>query len=227
MAGRLEGKRVLVTHAERYMGPPIVELFRAEGAQVVADTRELRAGGEAEAAVGEAGALDVLVANLAESNRPGPVGQIRDEDWAALFEVLVHPLMRLVRAAAPGMVARGAGKVVAITSAAPLKGVPGFSAYCAARGAQNAFVRAVGLELARHNVQVNAIAQNFVENVTYYPPEVLADAAERERLLKRIPARRFARGVETAELALFLASPQSDFIVGQVVPFAGGWVTTG
>jgi len=225
MAGRLADKRVLVTHAERYMGPPIVELFRAEGAHVVADTHALRAPGEAERVVAEAAPLDVLVANLAESNHPAPVGDIRDEDWAALFETLVHPLMRLVRAAAPGMVARGAGKVVAVTSAAPLKGVPGYSAYCAARGAQNAFVRAVGLELARHGVGVNAIAQNFVENVTYYPPEMLADAAVRERLLKHVPARRLAKGSETAELALFLASPQSDFLVGQVVPFCGGWVT--
>jgi 2-keto-3-deoxy-L-fuconate dehydrogenase len=84
----------------------------------------------------------------------------------------------------------------------------------------------VGLEAARHQVQVNAIAQNFVENPTYYPPEMLADSAQVQRLLKMIPARRIAKGVETAELALFLASAHSDFIVGQIIPFAGGWVTT-
>lgn len=226
MGDRLAGKRVLVTMADRYMGPAIVELFRAEGADVVDDRRDLTQDGAADAAVSEAGAIDVLVANLAEPPHQAPVGAIDDADWHRLFDVLVHPLMRLVRAATPAMVERGSGKIVAVTSAAPLRGIPLVSGYCAARGAQNAFIRAVGLELARNGVHVNAIAQNYVHNDTYYPPGLTEDERFVERMRQVVPVRRLGEGRETAELALYLASEHSGFMVGQVLPFAGGWVTS-
>jgi 2-keto-3-deoxy-L-fuconate dehydrogenase len=223
MTGRLSDKRVLLTQASEYMGPAIAELFRAEGAELIAETSDLRAPGACERAVAEAGALDVLVANLAHAPRSAGVCEIADADWHALFDALVHPLMRLVRAAAPAMIARGRGKIVAITSAAPLRGIAGSAAYCAARGAQNAFVRAAGLELAPHGVQLNAVAQNYVENDTYYPRALVESERFRRHLARNVPAQRAAESWESAELALFLASDRSDFMVGQVVPFAGGW----
>jgi 2-keto-3-deoxy-L-fuconate dehydrogenase len=208
------------------MGPPIVELFRNEGATVIADVRDLRADEAADEAVRDAGELDVVIANLAEPPRMAATCDIRDEDWHALFDALVHPLMRITRAALPAMIERKSGKIVAITSAAPLRGLPKGAAYCAARGAQNAFVRAAGIESARHNVQINAVAQNYVENDTYYTKEMLADETLMARMKRAIPAGRLAKGSESAELALFLASDKSDFIVGQIIPFAGGWTTT-
>lgn len=220
---RLGGKHVLVTHASDYMGPPIVELFRSEGAIVHADSSDLRGEGACERAVADAGPLDVLVANLAHPPRAAAVTDVQDADWTALFDALVHPLMRLVRSASRVMIERGRGKIVAVTSAAPLRAIPGASAYCAARGAQNAFVQAVGLELAPHNVQLNAIAQNYVRNNTYYPDELIASERFQRHLARNVPAKRLGRPEETAELALFLASDKSDFIVGQVLPFAGGW----
>jgi 2-keto-3-deoxy-L-fuconate dehydrogenase len=226
MGERLQGRRILVTSAGTYMGPAIVELFTDEGADVVADTRDLVPPAAAAEAVADAGAIDVLVANLATPPRPARAQEIDDADWEALFDHLVHPLMRLVRAALPPMLDRGAGKVVAITSAAPLKGIAGASAYAAARGAQNAFVRSVGLEVAGQGVQVNAVAQNYVKNDVYYSEEMLADADLVARMERAVPAGRLAEGWESAELALFLASDRSDFFVGQIVPFAGGWTTT-
>lgn len=225
MSGRLAGRRALVTSADDYMGPAVAELFAEEGADVVADRRDYREPGAAEAAVSEAEPFDVLVANLGAPPTPGWAQNITDEAWTTLFDRLVTPLMRLVRAALPAMIERRAGKVVAITSAAPLRGIPGASAYTAARGAQNAFIRSVGLEVARFNVQVNAVAQNYVENPTYYPPEAMADDAHRDRLLRDVPIGRLAAGRESAELALWLASDRSDFVVAQIVPFAGGWAT--
>ena len=222
---RLENKRVLVTQASDYMGPAICALFRAEGAVVEADERDLTHPEACAQGVAEAGEIDVLVANLAYPPRSAGIGDVTDADWAALFDHLVHPLMRLVRAAAPAMIARGRGKVVAITSAAPLRGIPGASAYCAARGAQNAFVRAVGLELAPHNVQVNAVAQNYVDNDTYYPASLRETERFQKHLARHVPAKRVARGDESAELALFLASDKSDFLCGQAIPLSGGWVT--
>lgn len=227
MSDLLQGKRILVTNAEQYMGPPIVRVFRDEGADVIASTDNLSDPDAPARIVNAAGRVDVLVANLLERNWFEALAQdIRDEDWLAYFDDMVHSLMRLTRAVLPQMIERQSGKVVAVTSAAPLRGIPKVSAYCTARGAQNAFVRAAGIEVARHNVQINAIAQNYVENRTYYPPELLADEDLMKRMLKVIPAKRLGKGEETAHLAAFLASDRSNFIVGQIFPFAGGWITT-
>lgn len=225
MTGMLRGKRVLVTQADTYMGPAIATRFEAEGAQVHADTSDLRPPGAVEAALQAAGPVDVLVANLALPPLPSPAQAQGDEDWHALFDALVHPLMRLVRGALPQMLERRAGKVVAVTSAAPLRGIPGVSAYCAARGAQNAYLRAVGLEVAADNVQVNAIGQNYVRNPTYYPDGLIESERFIKHLQRNVPAKRVAEGHETADLAAFLASDRSNFICGQVIPFSGGWTT--
>lgn len=226
MPGQLEGLRALVTQCTDYMGPPIAELFEEEGADVIRSEGILRSDEQVRALVADAGPLDIIAANLAHDPRGAKLGEIRDADWSALFGSMVDPLMWLVRAAAPGMTERGGGKIVAVTSAAPLRGIPGVSAYCAARGAQNSFVRAAGLELAPANIQVNAIAQNYVSNAEYYPPELVATERFQTHLKHNVPAGRIADPRETAELAVFLASQRSNFIVGQVVPFAGGWATT-
>ena len=227
MGERLRDKRVLVTQSAAFMGPAIAALFASEGARVVADDSDLRADGACERAVelavDKAGAIDVLVANLAHPPQASPVEEIQDGDWHALFDSLVHPLMRLVRAAAPAMIAHRAGKIVVIGSAAPLRGIARNSGYCAARGAQNAFVQAVGLELAPHGVQINVIAQNYVQNPTYFPPGLLASDRFQQHIARNVPAQRTAESWESAELALFLASNNSDFLCGQVIPFAGGW----
>jgi 2-keto-3-deoxy-L-fuconate dehydrogenase len=152
-----------------------------------------------------------------------PIEELTDEDWFVLFDRLVHPLMRLVRGIAPAMKAQGSGKIIAVTSAAPLVGISRTAGYCAARGAQNAFIRSVGLELTRDNIQVNAIAQNYVSNDTYYSEDFVATPKFREHLNKYVPRRDIADAVETAELALYLSLDSTRHMVGQVIPFAGGW----
>ena len=72
---------------------------------------------------------------------------------------------------------------------------------------------------------VTAIAQNYVENPTYFPPALTGDPEKLARMVKNIPAGRLARSEESARLAVYLASEDADFFIGQVVPFAGGWVT--
>lgn len=226
MADRLKGKRALITQASDYMGPAISELFGSEGAEVVPSNDDLTVPENAARVVAAAQPLDILIANLAHPPEAQPATKIGDAEWQRLFDRLVHPLMRLVRAALPEMLERKRGKIVAVTSAAPLRGIPNTAAYCAARGAQNAFIRAVGIEVAAKGVQVNAIAQNYVQNDTYFPKDLLATERFQKHLARNVPAGRVAAGRETAELALFLASDHSDFIVGQIVPFAGGWTTT-
>ncbi len=226
MGNRMEGRRVLVTQAEDYMGPAIAELFEAESAKVTRVNGVIDSAAQVATMLEEAGDLDVVIANLARDPTSTPVADIDDDRWRALFATMVDPLMWLVRAAAPAMVGLGGGKIVAVTSAAPLRGIAGSAAYCAARGAQNAFVRAAGLEFAADNVQINAIAQNYVSNEAYYPDELVASERFQKHLARNVPSNRIAESWESAELALFLASDKSNFIVGQVVPFAGGWVTS-
>ena len=134
----------------------------------------------------------------------------------------MHPLHRLVRAVMPQMIERRQGKIIVMGSVSALRGMLNWSAYSAARGAQLAYVQAVGVEAASKNVQVNALAQGFVENPSYFPPEYVETPELQERL-KSVPAGRLATAREDALFVLFLAGDESDFFVGQVFPFAGGW----
>jgi 2-keto-3-deoxy-L-fuconate dehydrogenase len=226
MGNRYEGKRVLVTQVDRYMGKPLAKAFAAEGAEVITDDSPLDTTASIDALAEQAGPMDILVANFAEDPLPRSFANVADEDIDRLFNAIVFPFMRTVRKIGAAMQERGHGKIIAVTSAAPLRGLPGYSAYAAARGAQNAFVRTVGLELAPHNVQFNAIAQNFVKNERYFPDEFINSEAFKQDWLPQIPTGVVAEEEETAELALYLASDKCTHMVAQVIPWAGGWVTT-
>ena len=222
---RLAGKRVVITQADDYMGPATAAVFAEEGAVVNADTRDLTKPGACEALVADAGHVDVLIANLASANFGGtPASELSDENWATCFDMMVHPLHRLVRAVLPQMTARRAGKIVVYGSATALKGLKTVAAYSAARAAQVGYVQAVGVEVAPDNVQVNLIAQNYVENPVYYPPELQDNERFQASLKRQVPLGRLATAREDALFALFLASEESNFFVGQAIAFSGGWV---
>jgi 2-keto-3-deoxy-L-fuconate dehydrogenase len=228
MQHTLTDKRVLITQAAEFMGPALCEVFAEQGAEVVASTADL-APPEAAAqvvvqAVRDAGPLDVLVANLALRAPTTPAVEVGEDEWRTVFAALVDPLPRLVRAAAPAMIARRSGKVLVVGSASALRGMKRASTYSAARGAQLAYVQAVGVELAPHQVQVNAIAQNFVDNPTYFPPEVQANPRFQERLAREVPLGRLVGAREDALFATYLCSSAADCFVGQVFPVCGGWV---
>lgn len=218
-------RTALITCVQKYMGPAIKARFEADGIRVVTGDYPMTSQADCEALVASAGEIDILVANLAEPPMTGPVQDIRNDDWTLLFDALVHPLMYLVRAVTPQMLARGSGKIIAVTSAAPLRGIPNNAAYCAARGAQNGFIKAVGLELARANIQVNAIAQNYVNNNSYYPDDILDNPKFLDHVKRNVPTNRVAPPEETAELAAYLASENCTHMGGQILPFAGGWAT--
>ena len=223
MSGRLSGQRVVVTDAAEFMGPAVCDLFREEGAEVLADRRDLTDLAAAERLIEEAGRVDVLIANLAATFADAPAHEIADGELDRMLDRLVRPLHRLTRAVLPQMIGRRRGKIVVVGSASALRGSPRRAAYAAARGAQHAYVKAVGVEVAPHNVQVNATGQTFVENPTYFPPEYQATDEFKKRL-EQVPAGRLSTGREAAQLILFLAGPESDFLCGQVFPYAGGWV---
>lgn len=224
--GRLAGKRALITQAKDYMGPATAEHFTREGADVATDDTVLTDPDKPKEIIEAAGDIDILVANLASENLYGKlVDGLSDDDFEHAFEVMVYPLHRLVRAVAPQMKERGAGKIIVFGSAVPLKAMGRLAAYSAARGAQISYVKSVGIELARDNIQLNLIAQNWVENPAYYPPEMQENPKFQANLKREVPLGRLARAEEDTALAVFLASDESDFFVGQAIPFSGGWAT--
>ncbi|MBP7669910.1 MAG: SDR family oxidoreductase [Ferrovibrio sp.] len=219
----LEGKRILITQADTFMGPMLCEVFREQGATVIADDRALADPALPAELVASAGDIDVLVANLAIPAPATPAAQVGEEEWREAFAHMVDPLPRLCRAVLPQMLARRAGKILLMGSASALRGMRNASTYSAARGAQLAYIQALGVEVAAQNVQVNAIAQNFVDNPTYFPESVQQNPRFQERLKREVPLGRLVSPREDASFAAYLCSDAANCFVGQIFPVCGGW----
>src|SRR5215831_8267392 len=250
---KLTGKIALVTNVAHFMGPAITEEFAREGATLALHDRDpaaaarvaaiaerldrtvlvlngdLTRSAEADRVVSEVterfGRLDVLVNNNAFPPSASATEAVTDEAWRSMMAALLDEPFFCLRAALRVMRPARRGKIINMSSAAGLPGLANYAAYSAARAGVNGLTKAVGREVAGDGIQVNAIAQNYVENPTYFPPSLTADPDKLQRMVRNIPAGRLARGEESARLAVYLASEDADFFVGQVVPFAGGWVT--
>ncbi len=248
---KLTGKVALITNVSQFMGPACVEEFAKEGAilalhdrtearakpaldvataygrqavTLVGDlTRAVEANRVVRSVVDRFGRLDVVVNNSSHPPLGGPVEETTDEAWRSLTAHLFDEPFYVLRAALRPMKRQGRGRIVNFTSAVALTGLPNYAAYSAARAGTNGLTRAVGREVARFGIQVNAIAQNFVENATYFGPEIVQNPEKLARVVKHVPAGRLARAEESARLAVYLASDDADFFCGQVIPFAGGW----
>ena len=223
MTTSLNGKRIFITQAETFMGPTLCEVFTELGAEIITDTQLLTDPTLPAQIIQAAGHIDVLVVNLAVP-APFTKGQlVNDDEWSATFNALVDPLPRLCTAVLPQMIERQSGKILVMGSASALRGIKRASTYSAARGAQLAYVQAMGVEMAPQGIQVNAIAQNFVDNPTYFPEETKANLAFQERLRREVPLGRLVSMREDAQFAAYLCSDAADCFVGQVFPVSGGW----
>ncbi len=207
------------------MGPTLCEVLAEHGADIVASRAPLSEPTAPASIVASAGPIDVLIANLALPAPSTPALEVSDTEWREVFAALVDPLPRLLQAVLPGMVERGRGKVIVIGSASALRGMRRASTYSAARGAQLSYVQAVGVEFAHQNIQINAIAQNFVDNPTYFPAEVQVNPRFQERLKREVPLGRLVSAREDAEFVAYLCSEAANCFVGQVFPVCGGWVS--
>jgi 2-keto-3-deoxy-L-fuconate dehydrogenase len=222
--GMLANKRVLVTQSTEFMGPTLCEVLANHGATVVTSQASLAEPDAARREIELAGTIDILVANLSITAPTTEATEVSEEEWRSVFAALVDPLPRLIQATLPAMKERRSGKILVMGSATALRGIKRTSTYCAARGAQASYVQAVGLEAAAYNVQINLIAQNFVDNPTYFPPEVQANPRFQERLAREVPLGRLVGANEDAEFAAYLCSDHANCFVGQVFPVCGGWV---
>jgi len=219
----LQNKRILLTHADAFMGPVLCDVLGGLGAQVLPSYERLVDDAEVKQVVDSAGDVDIVIANLAIGAPSTHAADVTDDEWMEVFDALVHPLPRLIRAVVPQMITRKRGKILVMGSASALRGMKRASTYSAARGAQLAYVKAVGVELAPHNIQVNAIAQNFVDNPTYFPSDVQANPKFQDRLKREVPLGRLVSAQEDAAFVAYLCSDAADCFVGQVFPFCGGW----
>lgn len=211
-----------MTDATEFLGPGVVARFLAEGDEVVDVAEPLRSRAQVEALVAQHGPFDVLVANLEAPITVAPVEEHDDATLAELFDRLVHPLFWLLGACLPPMREQGAGIVVVPTSATVLRSSSHpIAGYEAARAAQAALVRSVAREVAGDGVRVNGLAPNFIENPSYFPPETVADPDFQRAVRAEVPARRLGSAEEAAAVVWWLASPESSYVHGTVVPTDG------
>ncbi|HXU88825.1 MAG TPA: SDR family oxidoreductase [Methylomirabilota bacterium] len=165
------------------------------------------------------GRLDILVNNSGIA-RTMPLAEATPDDWRAIVDVNLTGVFNGCRAAAAHLIGQRRGKVINLASVLGAVGLPGYALYAATKGGVIALTRTLGVEWARHNVQVNAIAPGWF--VTDMNAAAFGDPRINERLTRDIPMRRTGRLEEIGPLAVFLASSASDFMTGQTIFLDGG-----
>lgn len=170
------------------------------------------------------GQPDILV-NAAGIQRRGPATEIALSDWNDVIAVNTTAVFELSRCFARELIGLGRkGKIVNIASLMTAAARPGVSPYTASKGAVGQLTKALAVDWAPHGILVNAIAPGYVATEMNEP--LMADAAFDEWVKKRCPLGRWAGPEEIAWPVVFLASPASDFITGQVIYVDGGWMST-
>jgi len=169
--------------------------------------------------VRELGRLDIVVNNSGVA-KVTPLAEVSPEEWRGILDVNLTGVFHGCRAAAPHLIAQRAGKVINLASVLGQVGLPGYTVYAATKGGVMALTRALGVEWARHGIQVNAIAPGWF--VTDMNEAAFGEPKIAERLLRDVPMRRTGRLEEIGPLAVYLASPASDFMTGQTIFLDGG-----
>ncbi len=241
----LENKIILITNVLHFVGKPATTAMLAEGAMIICHDAEfiddaIRNKFEADypgasttssqdpneivkAIEAKHGQLDVLINNDAFPALRAAIDEADLDDFRDTLEALMVQGFAFAKVAASGMKGRRSGKILFVSSAAPKHGLPNYSMYCAARGGANALTVSLAKELGKFNIQVNALAPNFVESPTYFPDELLANGAAMKKITSQIPIGRLGKPEEAGAYLAFLASDKADFITGQILYFSGGW----
>lgn len=246
MAGRLAGKRALITAAGQGIGRASAEAFLREGAGLVAtdlevgllagltgaETRRLDVTDSAaiSALAVELGPVDILF-NCAGVVHSGTVLDCSDADWDRAFQINVTAMFHTIRAFLPGMLARGHGSIINMSSvASSVTGVPNRFAYGASKAAVIGLTRAVAADFVARGIRCNAICPGTVDSPSLRARvRAQADASGRpvdevaSEFAGRQPMGRLGRPEEIAAMAIYLASDESAFTTGTVAIVDGGW----
>ena len=212
LAGRTESHLIEVAKE--------IEELGAEAMPVPTDVTDSESVGHLfQACLARFGRLDILV------NNAGITGQTKltdlDEDeWRRILDTNVNGMFLCTRAAGRHFATTGSGRIVNVGSVFGLVGRPGFTAYCASKGAVTNFTRAAAVEWARSGVQVNAVAPGYF--ATDINAELRTDPEATARVLRRVPARRMGEPGELANIVTYLAVQAPDFLTGQTIAVDGG-----
>jgi NAD(P)-dependent dehydrogenase (short-subunit alcohol dehydrogenase family) len=251
MAGRLRGKRAIVTGAGQGIGEAIARLFAAHGARVFIGevnaktgravteaivatggravlvetdvTDKAQVGRLAETVLKEAGGIDILVNNAGANVFFQPL-DMPEEAWKRCMDLDLEAAWTCSRAVLPAMLKAGAGAIVNIASAHSFKIIPHCFPYPVAKHALVGLTRALAIEYAAQGIRVNAIAPGYIDTpiAEAYWATFPDPAAERARAEAIHPPRRIGRPEEVAHTALFLASDEAPFINAETIVIDGG-----
>jgi 2-keto-3-deoxy-L-fuconate dehydrogenase len=248
MAGRLHGKTALITAAGQGIGRATALAFAREGAKVIAtDVNETTlaalgstAGGSTQsittrrldvtdpgaiaALAKELGAVDVLF-NCAGFVHHGNVLDAVERDWDFAMDLNVKSMFRMIKAFLPAMVARGRGSIVNMSSAvSSLKALPNRFIYGTTKAAVVGLTKSVAMDFVRQGIRCNAICPGTVETPSFRGR--VGAFADPEQALKdfiaRQPMGRLGTADEIAALVLYLASDESAYTTGAIIPIDGG-----
>ncbi len=242
--GRLAGKTCLITAAAHGIGRASALAFAAEGADVIATDINLAAletlRGTVElqtrpldvtdpAAIAElaraVGPIDVLL-NAAGFVHHGTILQCAEEDWDFTLNLNVRSMYRMIRAFLPGMLERGKGAIVNISSgASSIRGIPNRFIYGTSKAAVIGLTKAVAADFIRHGIRCNAICPGTIDTPSLAERiGAFADPVQaRKDFIARQPMGRLGRPEEVAAVAVHLASDESAFTTGTTIVVDGGF----
>jgi NAD(P)-dependent dehydrogenase (short-subunit alcohol dehydrogenase family) len=168
----------------------------------------------------EFGKIDIVV-NNAGINRPAAGLDVDEENWNDHFNTNVRGGFFAAQAAAPGMIERGWGRIIWISSQSGLIGIPGQPVYCSTKGAVIQVVRTLGVEWAKHGITVNSVAPTFVE--TDLTRKRLQNPEFLDFVLGKIPKGELALPEDVAYAVVYLASDEAGMVNCTTLPVDGGW----
>jgi len=168
------------------------------------------------------GKIDILV-NCVGTQIEAPAIEYKETDWDKIFDINLKSAFYLSQAVARVQIPKGGGKQIHISSVRSKLGIHrGYIGYCTTKGGMNLMVKQLATEWAQYNITVNAIAPTFIR--TELVAKYLDDPDFYNPLVKRIPLGRVGEPIDIGSMAMYLSSPASDFITGQII-FADGGVT--
>jgi NAD(P)-dependent dehydrogenase (short-subunit alcohol dehydrogenase family) len=234
--GRLENKVAIVTGAASGIGKAAVDLFRREGATVVASDIAAAegiiaadAGSDADVralvdhAVSTHGGIDILFANAGISGGLTSILEQTAEDWAEILRVnLIGPFLA-IKHAIPPMRIRGGGSIILTASVAGLRSGAGGAAYSASKAGVINLTQTAAQQLTGSGIRVNAICPGLIETgMTQMIYQAARDRGLGHRIGELNPTQRGGEPIEIANAALFLASDDSSYVNGQALVVDGG-----